>query len=62
MAPKADVVKSLLDMGIQVDSRRTQSRLESQLERLDIQKCLSQASAIDLNNLCKKYYLDTRPS
>ena len=62
MSIKAAVVKSLLEMGVQADTRQTQSQLESQLERLEIKRCLSEASALDLINLCHKYSFDTRRS
>ena len=62
MSGKAAVVKSLLEMGVQVDPRQNQSQLESQLERLEIKRCLSEASGIELINLCRKYDFDTRRS
>ena len=62
MSGKAAVVKSLLEMGVQVDSKQTQSRLENQLDKLRIQRCLDEASPVDLINLCRKYNFDTRRS
>ena len=62
MSGKAAVVKSLLEMGVKADSRQPQSQLENQLDRLKMKRSLSEASGLELINLCRKYNFDTRRS